>query len=177
MCYTTGQRIKMVRKAAAMTQEQLGAELGISGSMIAKYETDKRNPKQETIQRISVALGCDFYWLLWEESLSFGEKSGIDTIRVFNFTSPRDQKIVELATKRMEYVLKAKGYSLDDDEAKFIGKYSKLNIDGKTKAADILDLITEIPRYRAETAPEGSAGAAGNGYRRRRGEEGRCGIP
>lgn len=53
---TTGQRIKEARKRAGVTQVELGALLGVSGSMIAQYETDKRNPKQETIQRIADAL-------------------------------------------------------------------------------------------------------------------------
>lgn len=53
---TIGQRIKEVRKAVGMTQEELGKKLGVSGSAIAQYETDNRNPKFDTIKRIADAL-------------------------------------------------------------------------------------------------------------------------
>lgn len=53
---TTGQRIKAARKKAGLTQEDLGKKLGVSGSFIAQYETNNRNPKLETLQRIAVAL-------------------------------------------------------------------------------------------------------------------------
>ena len=54
---TTGQLIKAARKKAGMTQEDLGKKLGVSGSFIAQYETDNRNPKQETLLKIAKALG------------------------------------------------------------------------------------------------------------------------
>lgn len=54
---TTGQLIKAARKKAGMTQEDLGKKLGVSGSSIAQYETDNRNPKQETLLKIAKALG------------------------------------------------------------------------------------------------------------------------
>ncbi len=53
---TTGQRIRAVRKEAKMTQEDLGQKLGISGSSIAQWENDLRNPKYETLQRIATVL-------------------------------------------------------------------------------------------------------------------------
>lgn len=53
---TTGGRIKAARKAAGMTQEELGKKLGVSGSSIAQYENNLRNPKIETLNRIASAL-------------------------------------------------------------------------------------------------------------------------
>ena len=53
---TTGLRIKEARMQVGLTQTALGNALGTSGSMIAQYETGKRNPKLETIQRISAIL-------------------------------------------------------------------------------------------------------------------------
>lgn len=61
---TTGQRIKQARKWAGMTQEDLGKKLGVSGSSIAQYETNNRNPKFETLQRIADALGISVAYLL-----------------------------------------------------------------------------------------------------------------
>lgn len=54
---TTGQLIQQARKKAKLTQAELGARLGVSGSMIGQYENDFRHPKTETIKRIATALG------------------------------------------------------------------------------------------------------------------------
>lgn len=64
---TTGQRIKTARKKAGITQAELGKILGVSGSMIAQYETDKRNPKYDTLKRIATALGVGWTELVPEE--------------------------------------------------------------------------------------------------------------
>ncbi len=53
---TTGQRIKAARKAAGMTQKELGEKLGLSFQSIAQWENDLRNPKYDTLQRIAAAL-------------------------------------------------------------------------------------------------------------------------
>jgi transcriptional regulator with XRE-family HTH domain len=54
---TVGENIRSARKAAGMTQKQLGEILGVSGSMIGQYENGLRNPKTGTIVRIANAIG------------------------------------------------------------------------------------------------------------------------
>lgn len=54
---TTGERIRKARKEAGLTQKQLGEKIGVSGAMIGQYETGVRNPKQETLERLSGTLG------------------------------------------------------------------------------------------------------------------------
>lgn len=54
---TIGQRIKAARKKAGMTQKELAEKLGIPYQSIGQWENDQRNPKLETLQRISNALG------------------------------------------------------------------------------------------------------------------------
>lgn len=54
---TTGEKIKEARKKAGMTQAELGALLGVSGSMIGQWENDFRHPKLETRAKIADALG------------------------------------------------------------------------------------------------------------------------
>lgn len=53
---TIGENIKSLRKMRGITQEDLGNMLGVSGSMIAQYETGKRNPKHSTLEKLSQAL-------------------------------------------------------------------------------------------------------------------------
>lgn len=53
-----GERIKAARKSAGLTQKQLGEKLGVSAAMIAQYETGKRTPKIDTIQKIANAVNA-----------------------------------------------------------------------------------------------------------------------
>jgi len=48
--------IKAARKAAGLTQKELGERMGVSDASIAQYESGQRNPKIDTIVRISEAL-------------------------------------------------------------------------------------------------------------------------
>ena len=61
---TTGQRIKVARKKAGMTQAELAQKLGIPFQSVSQWERDLRNPKIETLQRIAAALGVSLDDLL-----------------------------------------------------------------------------------------------------------------
>ncbi|MFL0197607.1 helix-turn-helix domain-containing protein [Clostridium sp. WILCCON 0269] len=52
-----GEQIKMLRKSAGFTQEQLAAKTNISLSAIGKYEVGERIPKYETLGKLATALG------------------------------------------------------------------------------------------------------------------------
>lgn len=145
---TAGDRIRTARKAAKLTQKELGARLGVTYQTIAQWENNLRNPKQETIQRIADALECDFYWLLWGEKLSEREKIAINTVKLFNFQDKRDQRIVEVTTKRMEYELSGIGYSFSEKEQRIITAFSKMDDEGQEKVADYTEAI--LPLYRRQ---------------------------
>ena len=52
-------RLRSEREKAGLTQEELGARLGVSGSMVAQYESTSgyaRHPKPNTIVRFADAL-------------------------------------------------------------------------------------------------------------------------
>lgn len=53
---TYAKRIKEARKAAGLTQKELGERMGVSDTSIAQYESGQRNPKGETLVRIANAL-------------------------------------------------------------------------------------------------------------------------
>ncbi|MBS5129751.1 MAG: helix-turn-helix transcriptional regulator [Lachnospiraceae bacterium] len=74
----TGEIIKKARKKAGFTQKELGEKLGVSASMIAQYENNTRNPKIETLKKISFALdsSIDYY------ALSRPQPDGIPTVQL-----------------------------------------------------------------------------------------------
>lgn len=57
---TTGELIRAARKKAGLTQKELGSKLGVSGAMIAQYETGVRTPKVDTMQKIAEPLGVSW---------------------------------------------------------------------------------------------------------------------
>lgn len=61
---STGQRIKLARKSAGLTQKELGQKLGITYQTVAQWENNLRNPKYETLMRIAEALDSTIDFLL-----------------------------------------------------------------------------------------------------------------
>lgn len=60
----SGLRLKNARIKQNMTQEQLGKLVGVSKATISLYESEKRNPKLETILEFMYVLGVSADYLL-----------------------------------------------------------------------------------------------------------------
>lgn len=58
-----GYRIKIARILANMTQSELGKKLSVSGSLIGQWETSVRNPKDESLRKISDILNVPVKFL------------------------------------------------------------------------------------------------------------------
>lgn len=117
---TTGQLIKAARKKAGVTQEELGKKIGVSGSSMAQWENDLRNPKLDTLQRIASALGVPVQELIsdWEAV----DKEEFKDVFIYGkgLTTPKDR--IDAALDR-------------------------LNDEGQEKAAERVEELTEIPKY------------------------------
>ena len=145
---TTGHRIKAARTKVGLTQKELGAKLGVSESFIAQYETDKRNPKKETLQRIADALGIHVSELLItftpeiEEILILAEDNAE---KLFGLDK------TEVHQRVMDGIREIYLPSPQERINRFL---NRLNDEGQQKAVERVKELTEIPRYRAETAPQ-----------------------
>lgn len=62
-----GERIRALRTMQGLTQKELGERCGMADSAIRRYESDRGNPTQETLQRIAAALGVSVSDLLGQE--------------------------------------------------------------------------------------------------------------
>ncbi|WP_195267506.1 helix-turn-helix transcriptional regulator [Eubacterium sp. 1001713B170207_170306_E7] len=101
-----GNIIKQARKKEGLTQAELGELMGITAVTVGQWETGKRIPKDETIERLSEALGIDLADSI--NAISFSRTSDILTIL---YDLACHEKIpVELLIKsvifEMEFVLK-----------------------------------------------------------------------
>ena len=74
---TFGYYLNKIRTEKGIKQKELAHIMGLSAAMISQYETDKRKPKPETIEKFAVALGCSMeelgytinYWGIPEQLL------------------------------------------------------------------------------------------------------------
>lgn len=53
-----GEKLREYRKAAGLTQKELGEKCGISTVMVSYMEDEIKNPSVETLKRIIEVLGC-----------------------------------------------------------------------------------------------------------------------
>ena len=162
---TYGDRIKLARETANLTQEQLGEKLGVTGVTIMRYEKNQREPRQDQFKRLAAALNVDVNWLMNGQTLEERNQGWKDYIaQRFREaqTSPTlyDKEKILKAIDIMSQTSSAcpsafefenePGYKalVQIDEA-----LAKLNQEGQQEAVKRVKELTEIPRYRAETAP------------------------
>lgn len=158
---TIGENIKKARKAAGLTQKELGEKLGVSNTMIAIYETGRRIPKTDTLQRIASALNCSIT-NLFPAITDF--KAEIAN-RIKTYSDALDKSNDEIERTKLKYkinLLKNEEWgtvlSRQTDEIYIISTYFmdildpyiKLNDLGQKEAVKRVEELTEIPKYQKE---------------------------
>ena len=122
---TVGERIYYCRLENHMTQKELGEKTGIDSATIGKYERGVLNPKISTLRKIADALGCDVADL--DETLAITADEILQGLR-------SEANKDEMNRRRMN------------------AAYSKLNQEGRAKAAERVEELTEIARYLIDTS-------------------------
>lgn len=60
---TFGERLRELRKRRRMNRDELGDNLGVSGNAVTAYETGRRNPRKEVIDKICEFFDVRYDWL------------------------------------------------------------------------------------------------------------------
>lgn len=63
-----GERIRVLREAAELTQTELAEQIGISQGQLARFERDERIPRVDILERAVVALGVTMADLYHDEA-------------------------------------------------------------------------------------------------------------
>ena len=97
---TTGERIKLLRTARGMSQEELGRMIGVKKAAVHKYENGiVVNLKRSTIDKLSGALGTTPTYLLGLEEQEQPPHSGDcpdqELLVLLNRLDPEGQKRVK----------------------------------------------------------------------------------
>lgn len=139
-----GEQIKKAREAAQMTQEQLGAAIGVTGVTIMRYEKNQRQPRFEQLQAIAKALNVEFYEL-YDPSIA----KALETI-VDNNIDSVDEAI------RKRYGIEGNYVVVETEDAeirKMMQAYTRLNSDGQKEAIRNVEIIAGNPIFqRTETS-------------------------
>lgn len=116
---TTGDRIRQLRLEHQMTQEELGAKVGVQKAAIYKYENGLVvNLKRSTIEKLAAALETTPTYLM-------GMEEEPDLLSVLRKSEEHDQARI----------------------SEMIRDFQKLNEDGKAAAVERVHELTEISRY------------------------------
>lgn len=126
----TGTKIKELRKARKMTQEELGELLGVKKAAVQKYEKGEIvNLKVSTIKRL-----CEIFEIT-PGQLIFPDAEEMD--KKYN------SKKLCFEVKLIEEIETAYGIQA----LEMFHSFTKLNDKGKTKALDMIDDLTSLEKY------------------------------
>lgn len=136
---TVGERIREVRKAAKLTQKQLGIKAGIAEPTIRRYELGGLNPKYETLQKIADALGSDVNYLISGATLADHDEAFINRLRGEGETDP---------------VAVHETHEQKKQRASLNRAFDLLNREGRKKAIERVQELAEVQKYRADGAEQ-----------------------
>lgn len=144
---TSGQRIKAARVKVGLTQKELGTKLGVSESFIAQYETDKRNPKKETLEKIADALGVHFLELYSDEEIV--EITAYVRVGMKIAEKNQEKPVYDFSVEYIRY-LQQHGYEFSETERQAVSLFNQLK--GGIQQLVITDIarLCLNPKYRKD---------------------------
>ena len=97
---TVGTRIRALRLAANMTQEDFATKLDVSRSAVAQWETDRAGQVRENMERIAAVLNTSLGYLVsGETGALLGDELAL--MRLYRACSPEDRRILLLTARRL----------------------------------------------------------------------------
>lgn len=155
----TGSKIKEFRIQKGLTQKQLGEKCGIADSNIRKYENGKQNPKIETLQKIADALEVSVSDLLPSDYIyiekTINNKHFLDRLSSYlanNNISEQDKEnlISEILSNGNSAIQARINHATTAQKDLLCFYFDKLNVNGRNKALDQVEMLTKISDYRKD---------------------------
>lgn len=143
-----GERLRAARERTGLTQAELGRKIGVTGVAIMRYEKGQRQPTLSQLRNIANALNADIVYLI----------SGQTSAEVEQGILIQAENEVRSELEKLQFKSKDRPYeervSLSEALIQLLKLFGGFNSTGHKKAVERVEELTEIPRYRAETAPQ-----------------------
>lgn len=133
--------LRELRIQAGYTQEEIAEILGVTKSTISKYEKGLRRINSDYIEKLSALYHVEPIFIITGKTTAEFEKE-IDEINIQDYKEDRAY---------WESVL------LSEPVVRMMPLLDQLNSEGQQKAVERVEELTEILRYRTETAHQLSA--------------------
>lgn len=154
---SVGDTIRKLRKQQGLTQRELGDRCGMADSAIRRYESNRGNPTQETLQRIASALGVSISYLLGYETekivipgrLKFVEVNDPKSGFIKYDIKAEDREAFLYGMK----ILEDAGIQAVSPQAYILAALDRLNPDGQHKLMERAEELLAMPRYCYQKAP------------------------
>ncbi len=121
--YTLGNRIRMVRNRAKLSQTVFAERLGVTPATINRYEKGHRLPDSDILNRMVIEFNCNPGWLLIGEGDIEGETSIVPKDGGKKVSIPQDIKLSDLIDK-LKYIYKEGSL---DEKIKIRGTIEEVN--------------------------------------------------
>lgn len=143
---TFGERLKRFRKAAGLTQLELGKRCGMADSAVRRLENSDSNPTRKTIQRLAKGLGIEVYKLQYPERVQ-QENEGKETASSMNFADYKKLYESQLTNLVKIPPCDLGTRTLAED---LLESFVKLNYAGQAKAVVYVQELSELKKYQKE---------------------------
>lgn len=158
-----GSRMREERKRQGLTLKQLGLKMGISGSLVGRYERDEENPKPDTIRKFAEALNVSPSWLVygegspkqkalydaWEQlDVLFANTNGIVSGKELLPIAKEIERCVDGAVEEMEQQV-----SQTTRQRDLLRLFLSLNEVGQYVALERLEELAQLPKYQRHPSP------------------------
>lgn len=147
-----GKQIQGIRRKKGLSQEELAQAIGSTKSAISRYESGKRQPRLEQLQRIASALDVPIYELLGlidEGDGLFSARLSDDLVKALGLDSLQEDEYAVGTIDPTSGFAKALAQSLwgASTKERLESAFERLNEEGQQKAVERVEELTEIPKY------------------------------
>ncbi len=97
---SVGARIRALRLAANLTQDEFAARLNVSRSAIAQWETDRAGQVRDNMERIAKVLNTSLGYLVSGETGSL-QGDELALVRLYRACSTEDRRLLVLTARRL----------------------------------------------------------------------------
>jgi transcriptional regulator with XRE-family HTH domain len=97
---SVGARIRALRLAANLTQDEFAAKLNVSRSAIAQWETDRAGQIRDNMERIAKVLNTSLGYLVSGETGSL-QGDELALVRLYRACSTEDRRLLVLTARRL----------------------------------------------------------------------------